>query len=200
MEQALPNGESFALSDETPGAYLHHSSHLGDFALGSDSVVPSFTRWKRMASLMANFPEEEHEAFRTIGYTIGGMIVFPTHRVDGQPTVNAARGFNDKIADRMDLTLECIRRFYRGESSPFANTLIRYADFFSLFGDFTGYVDFFLLDDMVDETGIRFFMPFDDFKSPPVPQDVETYRSYRRLSIEWIEARNRRIDALQLVC
>ncbi len=37
-------------------------------------------------------------------------------------------------------------------------------------------------------------MSFDDFTSPSVPRDVETYNEYRRLSIEFIEARNRRIQ------
>lgn len=37
-------------------------------------------------------------------------------------------------------------------------------------------------------------MPFDDFKKPHVPRDLETYREYRRLSIEFVRARNRRID------
>jgi Family of unknown function (DUF6994) len=36
-------------------------------------------------------------------------------------------------------------------------------------------------------------MPFDDFNTPSVPRDGDTYKEYRRLSIEFIEARNRRI-------
>lgn len=104
----LPSGACFDLDDSTPGVYLHHKSALGEFFLGSDSVVPSFTRWKSMAALMSEFPEEEHEAFRTAGYTIGGMMVFPSNRVDGKATLNGARGFNRRIADRMDLTLECV--------------------------------------------------------------------------------------------
>jgi hypothetical protein len=49
----------------------------------------------------------------TGGYTMGGMMVFPGNRVDGKLTLNAARGLKRKISDRMDLTLECIRRYYR---------------------------------------------------------------------------------------
>ena len=45
----------------------------------------------------------------------------------------------------MDLTLECVRRYYRHEDSPLAPVLGRYAGFFALFEDFQGYVDFFLL-------------------------------------------------------
>lgn len=48
----------------------------------------------------------------------------------------------------------------------------------------------------VDGTSVRFFMTFDDFESPAMPRNAETYREFRRLSIEFIEARNRRIDAL----
>jgi hypothetical protein len=192
----LPSGASFDLDDSSPGVYLHHKSALGEFVLGSDSVVPSFTRWKSMAALMSGFPEEEHEAFRTAGYTIGGMMVFPSNRVDGKATLNGARGFNRRIADRMDLTLECIRRHYRGEDHPLAEAVERYADFFTLFGDFRGYVDHFLLQDIVDDEEVRFFTPFDEFRSPSVPENAEAYREYRRLSIEWIDARNRRIAAL----
>jgi Family of unknown function (DUF6994) len=35
--------------------------------------------------------------------------------------------------------------------------------------------------------------PFDDFRPPAIPQDLDTYREYRRRSIEFVEARNRRI-------
>ena len=78
--------------------------------------------------------------------------------------------------------------------------LSRYGDFFALFDDFRGYVSFFLLDDLVnDDLSVKFFMPFDDFKPPPVPKDVGTYREYRRRSIEFIEARNHRIKLLDLL-
>ena len=99
------------------------------------------------------------------------------------------------IADRMDLTLECIRRHYGGQSSPLSDTLERYADFFALFGDFAGYVEFFLLDDLLTEDGaaIDFFMPFDNFATPSVPRDIDSFREYRRRNIDFIHARNRRV-------
>ena len=193
----LPNGREFALREDIPGHYLHHQSDLGEFSLSSDSVVPSFTRWKSMQHIVGTFSEEDNEAFRTHGYTIGGMMVFPAHRVDGKLNINGARGFNRKIADRFDLTLECIRRYYRGEASPLGDTLARYPEFFALFDSFEGYVDFFLLQDLVtdDSASVKFFMPFDDFQSPSVPRDEETYRKYRDRSIAFIHDRNRRIDA-----
>lgn len=196
----LPGGVVFELDDTTPGAYLHHRSGLGEFWLSSDSVIPTFTRWIALKPITEQFPDEENEAFRTIGCTIGGMMVFPGNVIDGKLTINGARGFLRKIADRMDLTLECIRRHYLGQASPLADTLARYGEFFAVFGDFRGYVDFVLLQDLCDDEreALKFFMPFDDFTTPSVPRDVDIYRDYRRLSIEFIEARNRRIGRLAL--
>lgn len=193
----LPSGQPFLLDDATPGVYLHHRSDLGEFFLSSDSVIQTFTRWMSLRTITGQFPEAENEVFRAIGYTIGGMMVFPGNKIDGKITINGARGFNRKIADRMDLTLECIRRHYLGAASPLADTLLRYRDFFALFGDFRGYADFFVLQDLVtsDYSTVRFFLPFDDFRSSPVPRDVDTYRRYRCLSIEFVEARNLRIAA-----
>ena len=192
----LPSGVMFELKTNKIGAYLHHNSSVGEFSLTSDSVIPSFTRWKRLQHIITRFPEEENEAFRAIGYTIGGMMVFPGNIVDGQPTINGARGFTHSIADRFDLTLECIRRHYDGEESPLAKTLARYRDFFGLFGSFDGYVDFFLLQDLIEPNGrnIRFFMAFDEFKVPAVPRDIAEYWDYRHRSIDFVRARNRRID------
>jgi len=196
----LPSGLPFDLDAATPGAYLLHRSELGEFWLTSDSVIPTFSRWIALKPITEQLPDEEIEEFRTIGYTIGGMMVFPGNVVDGKLTINGARGFHRRIADRMDLTLECIRRHYLGQTSPLATTLARYADFFGLFEDFQGYVDFFVLRDLVvdDCSAVRFFLPFDDFTTPSVPKGVDTYREYRRLSIDFVEARNRRIDRLEL--
>lgn len=123
------------------------------------------------------------------------MMIFPANRIDGRQTINGARGFNRKIADRFDLTLECIRRHYLGQASPLALTLSRYDAFFALFGDFRGYVDFSMLQDLVSPaaTKIEFFMTFDDFYAPPVPKDIHEYLEYRRRSIAFVSARNQRI-------
>lgn len=194
----LPGGGRFDLDDAKRGAYLYHHSGLGEFWLPSDAVIPSFTRWGFAAAHPEFCTAEENEAFMTIGYTIGGMMVFPGNQIEGKWTINQARGCLRKIADRFDLTLECIRRHYQGLDDPsrLGETLERYRDFFALFESFRGYVDFFLLQDLVtdDYSGVTFCMPFDDFKTPSVPKDFGTYLEYRRRSIEFIEARNRRID------
>lgn len=197
--RALPCGRNFDLSDTVPGAYLHHRSELGEFSLSSDSVIPSFTRWKSLKHIIDLFPEEENEGFRSAGYTIGGMMLFPANRVDGKQTINGARGFTRTIADRFDLTLECIRRHYLGEESPLAATLGRYADFFALFVDFDGYIEFFMLQDLLSDDGqVQFFMPFHNFGPPSVPFDRDTYIDYRARSIAFVAARNARVDRLQL--
>lgn len=79
--------------------------------------------------------------------------------------------------------------------SPLADVLLRYEEFFDLFGDFGGYVKFFLLDDLVEDDGqtIRFFHPFADFSTSAVPKDRDEYLKYLGLSNAFIGARNRRI-------
>jgi hypothetical protein len=57
-------------------------------------------------------------------------------------------------------------------------------------------VDFFLLHDLLDPTGkVRFFLPFDDFPSPVVPGDVEAYRDFSGCSLDFVRARNARIQS-----
>jgi hypothetical protein len=178
---------------------LHHLSEVGEFFLTSDTVIPTFTRWRIMKHIIEQIPEAENEAFRTLGYTIGGMMVFPGNQVEGRPTINGARGMHPQIRDRFDLTLECIRRYYHGEPNPLGDTLARYADFFGLFGDLAGYVDFFHLQDLVDEVSstVKFFMPFGDFGEWVLPTSLDAYLGYRRRAMEFIESRNRRIAAYQ---
>lgn len=189
----LPSGAPFDLVDGRPGNYLVHRSRLGDFYLSSDAVIATLK--KRARHVWEQVPEAEREEFGTVGYTIGGMMLFPSNKVDGKMTLNGARGFNSKIADRFDLTLECIRRQYRGEGNPLQEPLDRYGNFFALFGDFPGYVSHFLLQDIVttDCDGIRFFTPFEDFSSSPLPRDLAAYQEYKRRSIAFVHARNQRI-------
>jgi len=191
----LPSGVFFELVDTTPRVYLHHQSVIGEFWLSSDAVVPSFTRESKIAHIIEQIPKEELDFFNTIGYTIGGMMIFPGNRIGRKMTINGARGFHPRIKDRFDLTVECIRRHYLGESSPLGETLERYADYFGLFQNFRGFVEFFLLQDIVtdDVSAVKFFAPFDDFKTSPIPSTTKAYITYKDLAVEFIKARNRRI-------
>ena len=58
-------------------------------------------------------------------------------------------------------------------------------------------MDFFLLQDLVDEatSTVKFFTPFEDFTTSPLPGTLDAYRGYRQRAIEFIESRNRRIAA-----
>jgi hypothetical protein len=191
----LPSGVVFELDDTTPNTYLHHQSEVGEFCLSSDAVIPAFLREKRLSEITNQIPEEEREAFISIGYTIGGMMLFPGNRVGRQMTINGARGFHPRIKDRFDLTVECIRRHYLNDDSPLSAPLARYAEYFRLFGDFRGYVEFFLLQDLVAEdcAVVRFFAPFEDFTTSPLPGTLDAYMAYRQLAVSFIESRNRRI-------
>jgi len=191
----LPDGPVFDLVDTNPEAYLYHQSEIGEFFLSSDTVVPSFTRENKIAHIINQIPVEELDSFNTIGYTIGAMMVFPGNRIGRKMTINGARGFHPRIKDRFDLTVECIRRHYLNVDSPLSDTLKRYADFFDLFENFRGYVEFFLLHDIVTEdlSTVKFFAPFDDFKISPLPSSREAYTRYKQLAVEFIEARNCRI-------
>jgi hypothetical protein len=72
----LPSGVVFELVDTTAQVYLHHHSNIGEFSLSSDTVIPSFRRERKIAQIINQIPADELDVFNTIGYTIGGMIVF----------------------------------------------------------------------------------------------------------------------------
>ena len=199
--KTLPNSKLFHLDSNSGKGYLHHKSELGEFVLASDSVLPTFLKQlkrQKYSSIFEQIPEEEVENFEYITYTIGGMMIFPGNRIDGCMTINGARGCHPRIADRFDLTVECIRRYYAGEESPLKTVLARYDRFFRLFENFKNYFDFFLLQDLVvdDSSAIRFSSPFDNFNSSPLPESFEGYKSFRERTIAFVESRNDRIADL----
>ncbi|RLA39701.1 MAG: hypothetical protein DRR42_26800 [Gammaproteobacteria bacterium] len=190
--KALPSGEPFQLSDTIAGHYLHHKSVVGEFSLSSDAVIPTF-RWNKQ--IQAIITKSELEAFNAQGYTIGGMMIFPRNQIDGKWTINQARGCTQSIGDRFDLTLECIRRHYINGKSPLTNVLARYTTFFNLFADFRGYVEFFLLQDLVsdDYSTVHISQPYDNFSGSPIPINITEYRAYKNNALTFISARNQRI-------
>lgn len=186
----LPSGQPFTLTSSARG-YLRHESALGTFSLASDAIT---TRLKgRAAKLTKQIPLESLPT--DLGYTIGSSIIFPGNRIDGAATINGARGFHPRIADRFDLTLECIRRHYLNQPSPLQGALQRYSDFFALFESFPQYVEFFLLQDLWDDrtSRVKFLHHFDDFSNPAVPKTAEDLINYLQANNEFILARNSRI-------
>jgi hypothetical protein len=193
--RTLPNGKLLELSDNKNGVYLYHQSELGEFFFGSDAITHSYKNHKRKKWLTEQIPNEVKELFDT-GSTIGGYIIFPSNRIDGKQTINQARGVNRLIDDRFDLTLECIRLFYAGKESPLYETLSRYEFFFDLFDDFLGYIHFFFLEDLIcEDNKIKFYLPFDDFKTRPSFSDINQYLLYKKRVVDFIESRNKRIDS-----
>ena len=198
----LPNGVFFNLNDKKP-MLLHHQSDLGEFFLSSDSIGHTYGGSgigyvvKSMVHILNQIPPDELKDFFEASSTIGAFIIFPSKRINNKMTINGERGFNSKIKDRFDLTLECIRRHYENESSPLGSVLHRYSSFFNLFKSFQGYVDFFLLQDLVEEnySSIKFFLPFNNFKQSPLPHSVDEYLIYKENVLRFIKARNHKIKS-----
>ncbi|MBI5538542.1 MAG: hypothetical protein HY951_00650 [Bacteroidia bacterium] len=190
----LPNGQVFELTNKKSGAYLYHKSDLGEFYLGSDAITHSYRHHKRKEWLTKQIQSEVNELYET-GSTIGSFTIFPNNRVDKKHTINQARGVINLIDDRFDLTLECIRLFYLGEKSPLYDTILRYKSFFDLFEGFTGYVKFFLLDDLVDENEkVKFYLPNDNFKTKPTFSCIDDYLKYKNGVVNFIKSRKKRIE------
>ncbi len=189
----LPNGKPFTLSEERVDTYLYHTSGLGEFFLSSDGITNSYGHHKRKKEIAEQIPEAVKEVY-DVGSTIGGYIIFPYNRVEGLQTINQTRGRDRRIDDRFDLTLECIRRYYLGEESPLYPTLLGYKSFFDLFEDFSSYVRFFFLDDLLDEDGnVRFCLPFDNFNTQPGFRTTDEYLAYAEWANSFVIARNGRI-------
>jgi hypothetical protein len=197
----LPSGRHFELTPRSQKPYaLLHDSDLGRFLLTSDSILPTFTRRPDMQAIISQRPPACIDVLNTITYTIGGMVLWPGNQVDGKWTINQDRGCTGRIADRFDLTVECVRRHYEGDTThPLAETFGRYRDFFDLFGSFDGYITFWHLDDLVDaDGGVRFFLPSEDFTLPSVPRSLADYLAFCERTIEFVTARNARIHQLAL--
>ncbi|WP_026765825.1 DUF6994 family protein [Selenomonas ruminantium] len=190
----LPNGESFELSRCSGLNYLSWRN----LYFGSDSILASFRyrdNRKTIEAVIKHLPDYKAfmEDFLHKAYTIGGTIIFPKHR----NSMNQRRGTDKRIRDRWDLTMECIRRYYNGESSPLTDVMEYDRDFFALFNDFKGYVDFFYLQDCVTEDykNIRFWLGDGSFTGQTLPQTVEEYLKYIDAEMDFLEKRNSRIKA-----
>lgn len=192
----LPNGKMLALEikADSYGRLLIKNNLYMNFS--SDRMCPHFDG-KYTNKFTGWLSDLEREELKQKVRTIGGHIIFPAHKKNGF-TINQARGVSRIICDRFDLTLECISRFYRDEESPLYKTLINYKDFFDLFVSFKGYVDFFHLQDFIDQQEqVEFSLPFDNFNRLPLPQTIDEYRQYKKHTLDLINKRNwRMLNAL----
>lgn len=185
----LPNGQMMNLT-QGKGYYLKWN----DMYFGSDSIIVSFwhARYKHRDLIESSIPsvKDFREDYLKRASTIAGYVLFPQIRW----SMNQARGCSRKISDRWDLTLECIRRFYSGEPSPLDTALQRSKAFFDLFLDFKGYVDFFLLQDCVDEDyNVKYWLDTPLFVSDPMPDSVESYKAWIQAELDFVAKRGNRI-------
>lgn len=191
----LPNGKIFTLSDDATKTYLSYQSVKSVINLSSDSISNSLRKKKQLSEILKDLSSEV-ENFRNIGSTIGGYILFPSKKIDGKMTINGARGFDYRIADRFDLTLECIRLHYMDMENPLNQVLTQNASFFELFENFAGYVNFFFLQDLVTDNydSVRFFTTFKHlFATSPLPEGKDEYLEYMKGSTSFTINRNERI-------
>ena len=192
----LPNGQLLDLEEIPP--YLAFRFNMQTINFSSDSIANSYGNTKRINHLINEIDRSEIEEFIDKNSTIGAYIIFPSKRENGQMTINGARGFNNRIADRFDLTLECIRRKYLGLDNPLSETLNSATNhfFFSMFKDFRGYVDFFHLQDLAsdDYQKVKFFIESgSDLSGNAVPRTAIEYREYKSNSMAFVDARAARM-------
>lgn len=185
----LPNGQLMNLTTGK-GFYLKWN----DLYFGSDSIIVSFMheRYKLRSVIQESIPDftTYREEYLKKAYTIAGSIIFPQMRW----SMNQARGCSRKICDRWDLTLKCIQLFYSGEHSPLDSAIQKSKDFFDLFIDFKGYVDFFLLQDCVDEDyDVVLWLDTPLFETDPMPNSVDAYKDWIEKELDFVKKRGKRI-------
>lgn len=222
------------LPDGTALDLIPHRNGLLDPGRGlflkSDTAIPAWENWDEAQPLLAPVDKRLKDAGRgsihDLGwrlYDMGAMILFPGWQVDRQWTINQAKGcLRLTIADRLDLTVECIRLYYEylheqqrpgdddaslpvgyARVNPLGPTLHRYRSFFTLFETFDRYVDFWLLQDLVTKgpsgMKVKFFTPGSsesghDFTTvAALPNEVDEYVAYLIDADDFVKLRNHRM-------
>ena len=218
----LPDGRGLSLRPDGSGL---RDTDTNEY-LSSDAAIPAWEQWSEVQSFHAETQHRLQDAGRgtvhDLGwrlYDMGGFVLFPGCQVDGRWTINQAKGCIRSIADRLDLALECIRLYYaflreRTEETvslpdgydrvnPLGSVLHRYRRFFEVFGSFEGYVNFWLLDDLVSEgesgLQVNFLLPrsssgpYDFSLEAALPVDGDEYCAYLIAADDFVDKRNRRM-------
>lgn len=183
----LPNGMHMNLSEDLT---------WNGMRFGSDSIIVSF-RYKDQPlaeEIKKALPDYKKFFYEYIqkSNTIAGYTIFPKH----SGSMNQNRGTNHLIRDRWDLTLECIRRFYCNEQSPLSDTIEKDKEFYDLFVDFKGYIDYFFFNDCVsdDYRHVNIWIGDADFKESGLPKTTEEYFKYIEAEMSFLEKRRNRIQ------
>ena len=206
------DGKSFTLVDDGHNKLKYSTDNL-EIVFTPDSITNSFIQSGRRikkdgeitteGELIAKFRQEDGEIDNLLNeyekedYKIGTSIIFPIS-INGTSirwTLNIARGILHRVHDRIDLTLECIRRYYQEPDAynPLRNSINRNLEFFKLFKSFEEYIDFFFLKCLIDKDGkvkglsdtLDFFEPF--------PLTREQYKTYLKNTLAFMEDRKRDI-------
>jgi hypothetical protein len=193
----LPNGTVLKLDASRSRARDYLVTQDG-LVLSSDSLINSMTAWPRMKKALADVPEKEQEAFRQRASSVAATGLWPKRRGPAGQSINQARGLNRQIADRLDLTIECVRRHYAEDESPLTPVLEDAAQFFDLWPDWRTWIRWWLLDDLVDAKGrIHWFLPFTEFgREQAWPSTSQGWRAYRDRCVEFIDRRAARMTSL----
>ena len=185
----LPNGQNMQL--DIYRGFLKWN----DMYFGCDSITASFLHYRFplkefVEKHIPNFAEFKKDYWHKT-YTIGGSIILPMVRW----SMNQARGCSMRICDRWDLTLECIRRYYAGEITPLQKALDNSREFFDLFVDFKGYVDFFMLQDCVDANyHVNLWLDTPLFDTMPMPKNLDEYYQWIDSQLDFVSKRGKRIQ------
>ena len=93
------------------------------------------------------------------------------------------RTFKDHILEKLKVS-----------SNNYVN--ITYKEFFDLFIDFKGYVDFFYLQDCVstDYQSVIFWIGDGDLSKNPMPKTVDEYLLWIEKQLDFVSKRNKRIE------
>ena len=192
--RTLPTGDVMELKEGFGPNYLTWK----DFRFGSDSIIVTL-RYRKYRYVIDQVKDRVvdyksyYEGLLRRAYTIGGMIIFPRH----PSSMNQKKGTNKYISDRWDLTLECIRRYYVGQTSPLFKTIEADNKFYQLFGDFKGYVDFFFLQDAVtdDYKNVKIWCGDESLKEEGLPKTVDDYFEFIHNEFDFLSKRNARIKS-----
>ncbi|MFJ5695931.1 DUF6994 family protein [Arthrobacter sp. NPDC093125] len=203
----LPSEDVFApkVTSRTKEYLIFTDANTERHCYGSDAITTSYTAWikakrprsRALVNAIEGLTPAQKIRYLNPPYTIGSAMIWPLRSKD-LPTMNTARGRRLLIADRIDLTLESIRRHYANEpGSPLADVTTAYKDFFELFGTFKGFVDFFHFQDLIvagsDYQGIEYFLKPNNFKRSGTPATTLEYIEYRENVLAFIEKRSERM-------
>ena len=114
--------------------------------------------------------------------TIAGELFFPARKL-GCNTVNQARGCHREINDMVHQTLESIKKYYEKERGdyPIKREIETYGYFFDSFDSFDEYIEYNFLQDH-------------ELLPKRFPTNEEELVEFWKRSIEFMEARARRIE------